>query len=195
MEILGKLFGGENRVKIMRLFLIGPDIAFTKEEVSKRCRVGKDSVLKELNLLKKIKFLEEKKIKQEGSKKSLPGLKLNQDFVYIDSLRDLLLGSEVAKGDDLAKKFKGIGKIRLVVTAGIFMDNDNSPADLLVVGDEIKRKSLSNIVKTLESEIGREIKYSVFDTEDFKYRMTVYDKFVREIMDLPHNKVIDKLYE
>lgn len=195
MEILGKLFGGENRVKIMRLFLIGPDIAFTKEEVSKRCRILKDNTNKELNLLKKIKFIEDKKIKQEGNKKGIPGLKLNQDFVHIDSLRELLLGSEIAKGDDLAKKFRGIGNVKLVITAGIFMDNENSPADLLIVGDEIKRKSLSNVVKAIESEIGREIKYSVFDTEDFKYRMTVYDKFVREIMDYPHNKILDKLYE
>ncbi|HRY62601.1 MAG TPA: hypothetical protein P5056_02445 [Candidatus Paceibacterota bacterium] len=195
MEILGKLFGSENRVKIMRLFLIGPEITFIKEDVSKRCRVSKESALKELNLLKKIKFLEDKKIKQEGNKKSVVGLKLNQDFVYIDSIKELLLGSDIAKGDDLAKKMRGIGKVKLVVTSGIFMDNENSPADLLVVGDSIKRKTLSNIIKTIESEIGREIRYSVLDTEDFKYRMTVYDRFVREIMDLPHNKIIDKLYE
>ncbi|HBM45402.1 MAG: putative transcriptional regulator [Parcubacteria group bacterium GW2011_GWF2_38_76] len=196
MEILSKLFGSENRVKVLRLFLTNPNSTFTKEEISKRSRVGKDNTVKEINVLRKIKFLEEKKMKLEGRvKKIIIGFKLDQNFSYADSLRDLLLGSDVLKGEDLLKKLKGIGKVKLVITAGIFIDNENSPADLLIVGDNIKRKSLLNIIKAIESEVGREIKYSVFDTEDFKYRLTVYDKFVRQIMDFPHNKILDRLYE
>lgn len=194
MVILGKLFGSDNRVKIMRHFLMNPEHVFTKEEVCKKSRVKKDSALKEINLLKKIGFLVDEKINiLPNSKKVFPGLKINENFTYLDSLRDLLLGSEILKGDDLLKKFRGIGKIKLIITAGVFMNNENSPADLLVVGDDIKRKSLSNIIKVIESEIGKEIKYGVLDTEDFKYRLTVYDKFVREILDFPHNRILDKL--
>jgi hypothetical protein len=196
MEILGKLFGSDSRVKIMRHFLMSPDHIFTKEEIWKKTRVKKDSALKEINILRRVGFLVDEKIKiLPNSKKVFPGFKINNSFIYLDSLRELLLGSEILKGDDLLKKFRGIGKIKLIITAGIFINNENSPADLLVVGDDIKRKSLVNIIKVIESEIGKEIKYGVLDTEDFKYRLTVYDKFVREILDFPHNKILDKLSE
>ena len=64
---------------------------------------------------------------------------------------------------------------------------------LLVVGDGIKHGKLENVIHTLEAEIGRELRYTVFDTPDFHYRLSIYDKLVRDILDYPHIKVVDKL--
>ena len=65
--------------------------------------------------------------------------------------------------------------------------------DLLVVGDNLRKGTIENIVKTIESEIGREIRYAFFETADFQYRLGIYDKLIRDILDFPHEKILDKL--
>ncbi|MEI6296378.1 MAG: hypothetical protein WCO84_01865 [bacterium] len=203
MDILGKIFGSINRVKLFRLFFANPNGLFTREQISSKSKISEDNVLKELTLLTKAKFLKKKKFKGEketkklGKKKKaiLVGWELNPGFKYLSELKVFLMGGEVLDSEYLIKKFKGAGKIRLIITAGVFMNDEKSRADLLVVGDNINKKSVSNVIKAIESEIGRELNYGVFETEDFKYRLTVYDKFVRDVIDFPHNKIFDKLDE
>jgi len=55
----------------------------------------------------------------------------------------------------------------------------------------MKKNVLQKVVKSLEAEIGKELDYAVFDTEEFKYRIDMYDKLVCDIIDLPHEKLID----
>ena len=45
----------------------------------------------------------------------------------------------------------------------------------------------------MEAEIGRELSYGVFETDDFRYRVSVCDKFIRDILDYSHKKILNKL--
>ena len=49
------------------------------------------------------------------------------------------------------------------------------------------------MIKNLEAEIGKELRYVYFSTEDFKYRLSMCDKLMRDILDYPHKKVLNKL--
>ena len=62
---------------------------------------------------------------------------------------------------------------------------------MLIVGDRLKKNILAQIIKGLEAEIGKELDYVVLDTEEFKYRLDMYDKLVCDILDLPHMKLLD----
>ena len=53
--------------------------------------------------------------------------------------------------------------------------------------------NLSKAVASIEAEIGKELSYSAFDTEDFEYRVGIHDRLVRDILDSPHTVLIDKL--
>mgnify|MGYP001558836910 CR=1 FL=1 len=57
--------------------------------------------------------------------------------------------------------------------------------------DKLKKNILQQLMKGLEAEIGKELDYVVFDTEEFKYRLDMYDKLVCDVIDLPHLKLID----
>ena len=46
---------------------------------------------------------------------------------------------------------------------------------------------------SLEAELGREIRYASFATEDFRYRTGVYDRLLRDVFDYPHRLLIDKI--
>jgi hypothetical protein len=91
------------------------------------------------------------------------------------------------------KRLQRVGKLKLVIISGIFINNYDSRIDLLVVGDMMKKGTLENVIKTIESEIGREIRYTYFETPDFQYRLGIYDKLIRDILDFPHEKILDKL--
>jgi len=64
---------------------------------------------------------------------------------------------------------------------------------LTIVGDRLDKKMIDIEVKKIESEIGKELRYAVFDTEEFMYRLKMYDKLIRDLLDYPHTKIINKL--
>ena len=107
---------------------------------------------------------------------------------------DPVTGSAPIGRDVLLKKFKTLGsKLKLVVLSGIFLYSPSSRLDVVVVGDSISRTKLENILSNIESSIGKELKYALFSTEEFQYRMSMFDHFLREIFDKPHEKLLDKL--
>lgn len=194
METLAKLFGGQARVKIMRLFLLNNNSMFELEEVSSRSRVTKANSRKEVNALSAMGFVKQKFITHEGSrgaKKKVPTWQLDPSFPYINSILDLLVDPSLLLREDLPARFKQIGKIKLMIVSGIFIGTDKSRVDILIVGDKLKKNGIQQIIKGLESEVGKELDYVVLDSEEFKYRIDMYDKLVCDIIDLPHEKLID----
>ncbi len=194
MDTLSKLFGGQARVKIMRLFLLNSESIFEIEDVVSRSRVTKSNARREVKALCTMGFIKQKSVTHEGTrgaKKKMPAWQLNSQFQYIGSVRDLLVDPSLLLHEELPSRFKQIGKIKLMIVSGVFIGNENSRVDILIVGDKLKKNIIQQVVKSLESEIGKELDYVVFDSEEFKYRIDMYDKLVCDIIDLPHEKLID----
>ena len=63
----------------------------------------------------------------------------------------------------------------------------------MIVGDRLKKPLIEGRIKKMESEIGKELRYSIFETPDFQYRVSIYDKLVRDILEFAHRKVVDKI--
>lgn len=194
METLAKLFGGQARVRIMRLFLLNSENNFEINDIVSRSRVTKANTRKEINVLSAIHFIKQKTITKEGyhgKKKKVIAWSLNPLFQHLQSVRDILIDPGLLLQENLPERFKQIGKIKLMIVSGVFIGDSKSRADLLIVGDKLKKNILQQIVKSLEAEIGKELDYAVFETEEFKYRMEMYDKLICDMIELPHEKIID----
>ena len=194
METLAKLFGGQPRVRIMRLFLLNSDNNFEIEEVVSRSRVMKNNARKEINALSAMGFVKQKVVTKDGyrgTKKKVVAWSLDLSFQYLGPLREILIDPSLLLQEDLPQRFKQVGKIKLMIVSGVFIGNSKSRADVLIVGDKLKKNVLQQVMKSLEAEIGKELDYVVFDTEEFKYRLNMYDKLVCDIIELPHEKLID----
>lgn len=194
METLAKLFGGQARIKIMRLFLLNMYQSFTVDDVSTRSRVMHQGARRELSALVAMGFIKHRLITKEGArgaKKKVAAYTLNQGFSYLQPIKDLLIDPNILLQEDLLHRFKPIGKIKLMVVAGVFIGDEKSRADILIVGDKLKKNVLQQVVKGLESEVGKELDYVLFETEEFLYRLSMYDKLVSDILDFPHEKLID----
>ena len=122
---------------------------------------------------------------------------LNPDFEFFEELRSLILKSSPSEKDRMIKKISGLGRIRLAVISGIFLgegiDTGGSVTDLLVVGEDINRERLRSFLRGLEAEIGREVRFSLMDKEEFEYRYGMFDRFVRVLLEGPHEKIINKI--
>ncbi len=203
-NVLEKLFGSAARVKILRLFLLNPEDMFEPKEISRRCRVSPKIAGKEISFLKKIGFIEQrsksvdelvklKKGKLKNKKKKISGLALRKDFPLLYALKNLILSVDPVNKGKMIKALKGLGKIKLIVFSGIFINSDDSRVDLLLVGDSVRKGALEKVLRKFEAEIGKNINYAFFGTKEFLYRLGMYDRFIRDVLDYPHEKILNKL--
>ncbi len=199
-NILEKLFGSAARVKIMKLFLFSDNAQFDKETVMEKAKITSKDAQVELKLLNEVDLIRSRKVIKNVTtrnnrtiKKKVQIYSLNPNFTLVRSLRDLLINNEPLKHGDIQKRLSKIGKIKLIIISGIFLQSEDSRVDLLIVADEVKKRVLENIVKTMESEIGRELRFTCLSSEDFKYRHSVCDRLIRDIFDYQHEVVLDRI--
>ena len=203
METLSKLFSGEERVKVMRLFLFNPELLLSVEQIIDKAKISARSAKLEVEVLQRAGMIKEKKTvqiiekKKRGKivqlKKKVPCYHLDPDFEYLLPLQNLLINTRPLRKEEILKRLSNVGKLKMVIISGVFIQNPDSRVDLLIVGDNLKRSSIDRIVKTMEAEIGKELTFASFETADFHYRLGMYDKLIRDILDYPHQKLLDKL--
>ncbi len=203
MDILEKLFGSAAKVKVIKLFLFNPEMAFDTSQTAERTKVSKKVIRRETANLREMGFLKPKFYIKEVRRQKNRGLQtfrqrtngwtLDPKFPYIEAIESFLSNINPFKHKDIIDKISRAGKIQLLIISGIFIKDPDSRVDLLVVGDGLKQNQLDNIIKTIESEIGKEIRYAVFETSEFSYRHSMFDKLIRDILDYPHEKIINKL--
>lgn len=206
MELLGKIFNNANRVKIMRLFLFSDGAPLTIDLVSDRSQVRKDSTRKELNSLTKIGLLLKKEFTEkvatkptkkqpEGGFKKVKqkGWMLNPKFILIEPLKSLLIDTELINSKEIVRRIRKAGNISMLVLSGLFVRDEGRKIDMLVVGDKVDEKILSRQISVIESEIGKELSYAFFSTEEFQYRMGMYDKLLRDVLENTHTTLVNKI--
>jgi predicted transcriptional regulator len=183
MKSVSHIFGGEAKVKIMRLFVFNQEMVFSASTVAERVKERSSLVRKELlNLSKSGLVL-----------KRARGYVLNPAYRYLPAVEHFLIDASPLSQKEIIKKLSRAGTLKLVLVSGIFMHDREARVDLLVVGDHLKNARLVSAVSALEAEIGRELRYAAFETPDFRYRLGIYDKLIRDILDYPHEKLINKI--
>ena len=192
-------------MKIMRLFLHHEDSVLSLQDVVLKTKSKSLLVRKELASLVTIGFLEKKRSKMvvtlgSGRKisskvKEVNGYRINPPFPHNQALKDLLFDFKSVDKRELAARFKSVGRIKLFITSGVFIGDEKSRVDIFIVGEAINRVKAEKVLEVLSAELGREVIYSIMDVEEYEYRYKMYDKFVRDIIEMDHEKVIDKLKE
>jgi hypothetical protein len=201
MGTLEKLLGPA-RIKLIRLFFLNPESVFASKDVVRRAQLSPAQVRKEIALLTELDFIKKASVQmvvssgikgKKPQKKRINGFALNPLFSLLEELRNLALTAAPISKQTLVERLRRVGRVKLVVLAGIFIKDPSSRIDMLIVGDAFNKSGVERIMKSLEADIGKELAYALMDTKEFKYRFGMYDKFVRDIMDYPHEVLLDKL--
>lgn len=223
---LGKLFGSENKVKLLRYFLANQTSQITFTSLIKKVKISKNELKKELknlvnfNFINEIAIIEEvqvpvklKKVskKKKGKNKNtdkkneleLPktilkqvkedGFEFNKEYDFAASLANLLLDFRFVDRQEMLNDFKKFGKISLFCLGGVFFRDEEGTLDLLIVGDALDKDKIDNYMKKLDADFGTELRYAVFESEEFKYRVNMFDRLLKDFWKRPHEKVLEKI--
>lgn len=189
MVILDELFNSKLEVKFFRLFLRNLESSFSAKEVAARIGHKIADVNKEIIKLHNLRFLTQKTDhKSKGKTYSI-----NAEFPYYSELKALIFKEVPVAKERIVNRAKNLGKLKLLLVSGIFLNLENTRTDMLVVTDGLSERKMETFLKDLEAEVGKEINYSLMGIEEFYYRKKMYDKFLREIFKGPHEIVINKL--
>jgi len=178
---------------------MNPSEAYDAQMASARAKVGISQARRELSFLSNLGFIKKKVfVKIETSKngkvkrKRTQGFLLNMDFQYIEELRAIIVGSRLIDHDDVTARFKRAGNVKLLAVAGVFTNERESRLDALIVMDKPNQAKIEKVIKNFEAEIGKELVYAFFPTDEFLYRLNMYDKLVWDMFDYPHELLVDK---
>lgn len=203
MNTLSLLLGSVLRVKMMRLFLFNPGRPFDIEYMRSKTNVKVKHIEKEISFFKKLGLIKTKKVMKnvvfkKGKKviekrKKVSMWVLDQSFKYTEALTEFLVNTHSLENKTIVRRLEKAGRIKAVIVAGVFMGDAESRIDLFVVGDNVKTGSIDRIVRGIESDIGKDIRYAVLSGPDFSYRVNMNDKLVRDVLDFPHTILVDKI--
>lgn len=187
MDQLARLFGSAARVKLLRLFIFNDDTTFLSADAAFRARLTKDAARKELTQLVAAGI-----IRKKTGKGPLSYL-ADKRFKHYEALKSFLRSTTDISDTEIVAALKKAGSVRLVVLSGLFTGALESKVDLLIVGDRLEDRPLGTAIRLLEAELGRELRYACFTSEQFKYRLGVYDRLLRDVFDYPNRVILDKI--
>lgn len=192
--MIEQLFGSKTRVKLLQLFYSNPNRAFYVREITRKINEQINSVRRELANLLSIGI-----ISSDTSNNRLY-YEVNQSYEYNDSLSNIFgsgtkkaVKGKAAVADEPKEltALKTLGRVDLAIYTGQFTRDDTAGVDLLIVGD-INQTKLSHFIEDLESQEGKEIRYTVMPKSEFSYRMQVKDRFLTTVLGAKKQILIDK---
>lgn len=187
MDSLGRLFGSPARLRAIRLFVFNQDTALTVSEIALRTKLSKDVARREVAELVAAGL-----VRKKGGQ-TPARYQTNSGFPHLQALDAFVRETTSVRPQDIIATLRRAGTLRLVALSGLFTGILEPKIDLLVVGDALDERTLAKAVHTLEAELGREIRFASFATPDFRYRLGVYDRLLRDVFDYPHRLLIDKI--
>ena len=192
--MIEQLFGSKTRVKLLRLFYANPNRSFYVREITRKINEQINSVRRELANLLSIGI-----IASENTNNRLY-YDVNQTFDYYEPLA-AIFGNTVSKKKTSKKvgtiepqqdhPVMSIGNVELAFYTGQFTRDETSGVDLLLVGD-ISQSKLTKFIKELETQEGKEIRYTVIPLDEFNYRQQINDRFLSVVLASKKQILVDK---
>lgn len=200
-DFLAKFLENTARAKLLRALVFNASEAFTVAQLAKRAGVATDSAVKEIKALQDLDIIKKGKFtitlangskRQVGGRQKEPTWMLNEKFKHLRALTSFVHASSPPQYGKLMGALRKSGRITAVIVSGAFMGDPTRPADLVVAADGLNESRLEKVIRTIEPQFGREIRYAAFSTPEFRYRLTIQDRLIRDTIDFPHIVLLDK---
>lgn len=187
--MIEQLFGSKTRVKLLQLFYSNPNRAFYVREITRTIDEQINSVRRELANLLSIGI-----IKSDTNNNRLY-YEVNQEYHFHQPLSAIfgasVTATDLPSAEAEGQMLKALGNIELAVLTGQITRDDRSGIDLLIVGD-VNQTQVTKYVMELEAKEGKELRFTVMDNQEFKYRQEVNDRFLTQVLGSKMQVLVDK---
>ena len=192
--------GSNARARILRVFIFNTHV-FTVGQIRKRAAVSAKTAQKEIRTLERWGVIKKGKFSIAIGKSPRTVLAKNQkkeawtanpNFRHAQALGKFIHEVSPVHHKNILLKLRKAGRISAIILSGSFLGDESRPADILLAADNINESRLQAAVRSLEPEVGRELRYAFFSTPEFRYRLTIQDRLIRDTLDYPHIVLLDK---
>lgn len=194
---LSILFGSTARVKLLRFFLFNPSKEFLFDDISKRARLVRRTARTEISALEKAGVIRQKNVLMTvpGKVKKMKAIAytLNKDFQELQALQTFLFDTAPIDGKNLLTHLRKAGSLDFVAIAGVFMRNFEQRLDILIAMKKFSQSAVEKAIRSIEAEVGMEVRFAAMSSEDLMYRVGMYDKLTRDFFDYEHQTLVDKI--
>ncbi len=194
---LSILFGSTARVKLLRFFLFNPSKEFTFDDMSKRARLVRRTARTEISALEKAGVIVKRTlyvtIPGKAKKVKTLGFALNKKFPELQALQTFLFETAPIDGKNLLTHLRKAGVVDFVLVAGVFVREFEQQLDVLIAMKKLSETKVESAIRSLESEIGIEIRFAMMTSDDLLYRVGMNDKLARDVFDYKHQILVDKI--
>jgi len=121
------------------------------------------------------------------------GFALNKNFQQLQSLQTFLFETAPINGKELIGLLRKAGPLDFVAVAGVFVREFEQRLDVILAMKKLSQSKIETAIRSLEAEIGIEIRYAALTSEDLRYRVGMYDKLTRDVFDYKHQILIDRI--
>ena len=182
---LEKLFGSKTRTKLLSLFFSNIERSYYVREMTRVIDEQINSVRRELSNLESIGVIKnetyDNKVYYSANTKHTFARALN--MMFSTKVDKVLVETAVKDStwDEYIRPVKSYLSFLFVTNRVPGQDG----IDMLVVGDD-RTKKLSRWAEVVEKKEGKPLNYVIISRDDFKYRLSVKDRFLKEIMEMQH---------
>jgi hypothetical protein len=186
-DFLELLLGGEGRARLVKFFILNPVSKASAQELKEKLQVDQRRIKTELDVLVRAGVVKKRKAMSKNI------YFLNRENLFYPDLKKIVAKCTIFPQLKALDKLSKLGHIKLVLVTGVLANNLKTRSDILIVGDGINRSQLSEVVRELEAEIGRDLRFTTLTTEEYEYRLNMFDKFIREFFEGPNKIIFNRL--
>lgn len=201
-DFLALFIDSHGLARVLRAFVFDHSNVFTLSQIARRAGVTLPTAELEVKELTRLGIIKGRSIsltppspKGRGSSSARKTEKiwfLDPTFKHARALSAFVHEVSPPEYDIVLDALKSSGKLSVVILSGTFLGDASRPVDLLVAGDGMSDTRVEHAVKKLEPVFGREIRYATFSTSEFRYRLTIQDRLMRDTLDFPHTVLLDR---
>ncbi len=186
-EILENIFKSKYQLRLMRFFVLNPEKTASTSELRDKLQIDGRTILSEMRVLFKIGFV------KQVTRKKQKYYTFNETFPYFTEFQNLFIKANTYPQCKELASLKKIGRVKLIIIGGIFVNYTKARLDVLIVCDDMSRTKLKNSISVIEAEIGKEVRYMAISSDEFNYRLDMMDRFIIELLSSPHDILLNKV--
>lgn len=196
--MLDKLFGSRVRVKLLKLFFHDPSNQYYVREITRLTNERINSVRRELNNLLKMDLILEvdykapKKQEQEKGAELRKYYAVNTDAMLYTELKQLITKAELVGDKSIFEKLAKSPRVQIMYLYGLFVGDEEAPVDVFIVGS-VSKKAINDCMNKLQKNSGKAAKFTVMETEEYKFRNEITDRFLVDLLSREKIVILDKL--
>jgi len=186
-DFLELFLGSVARARLIKFFILNPVTKVSPQELKERLQIDQRRIRGELDTLLKIGLVKKRKALSRFL------YYLDKENQFYPELKKIVAKCTVFPQLKSIDKITKTGHVKLVLVTGIFANNQKTRADILIIGDAVNKIRLREVIREVEAEIGRELRFALFSSEEYEYRLNMFDKFIREFFDGPHKIILNRI--